>query len=361
MAKTMIETKLLTREYEQSYMNLLLNCSEAMLFHSINYRDLLSEFLGCEACYVIASEDGVVVGALPVFIKENRRYGNVLNSLPFFGSHGGFLVKSDLGYEKKTNIKMLLLERFNTLASEKDCILSTIITSPLDLDCSFYEHNLNYKYKDNSVAQIVEFREGVNDAESEIMYNIVEPSNRRAIRRPLKNDVRLEFSNDFGPLYEMHSENMSSKCGSVKPLDFFFKVQRIMADNDYRLMYAIKDGIIIAGLLVFYFNNIVDYYTPALRYEYSIEQGNTFLIYQGMKQAINDGYKYWNFGGTRPEHTDLHKFKSRWGTRDYPYYYYVLQHASIDHILSLSKEQILEQYPGFYVIPFKELLNIGLT
>ena len=351
----MIETKLLTRECEPSYKDFLFDCPEAMLFHSIKYRNLLSEFLGCEACYIVVIEDGVVVGALPAFIKENHKTGNVLNSLPFFGSHGGFLVKSNLEFDKKTNIKMLLLERFKKLASEKECVLSTIITSPLDSEPSFYEHNVNYKYKDNRVAQIVEFSDEITDAEYEIMYNIIEPDNRRAIRRPIKNGVYLELSNDFGPLYAMHNENISSKGGSVKPLDFFLKVQRIMSGDDYRLMYAIKDGVIIAGLLVFYFKNFVEYYTPALRYEFSVEQGTTFLIFQGMKQAINAGYKYWNFGGTAAGQTSLHKFKSRWGTRDHPYFYYVIQHSNIDKILAMKPEEIVEAYKWFYVLPFDRL------
>jgi hypothetical protein len=348
----MIEIALLTEKFEQGYTDLLSNCKEATLFQSVRYRNLLTDFIGCKAFYLIAIENGAIIGALPAMIKENSEYGNILNSLPFFGGYGGLLIRAGLDEGKALNIKKLLLNRVNELASENNCVLSVIITSPFDQDTAFYEEQLNYSYKDYRVAQMVQFREGIDDAEAEIMFKIVEPDNRRAIRRPIKNEIAVEFSNNFQPLFDMHSENISSKGGSVKPLDFFQTISRTMTGNDYTLMYAKKDNTIIAGLLLFYFKDIVEYYTPALRYEFSVEQGTTLLIYEGMRRAIKAGYRYWNFGGTSPSQTGLHKFKSRWGATDYPYYYYVIQHSPIDKILALEPAEIMKQYKWFYVIPF---------
>jgi len=354
-----IDITMLTGNYEARYTEMLHNCREAMFNHSPQYRNLLSDFLSCQPCYIIAIEEGEVIGAIPAFLKENTKYGNILNSLPFFGSHGGVLVQSKFDENKKRQIKRSLLDSFSALAREKDCILSTMITSPFDSDISFYENNLPYKFKDRRVAPIVEFRDNIDNAEHEIMYHIIEPDNRRAIRRPLKHGVTLEFSQDFGPLFEMHNENISSKGGNVKPMAFFQKVRELIKENDYDLIYAKKEGVIIAGLLVFFFKNIVDYFTPALRYEYSIEQGTTFLIYEGMKKAIASGYKYWNFGGTSESQPSLHRFKARWGTKDYPYYYYIIQHRNIDHILQMKPQDILEEYKWFYVLPFSELKHKG--
>jgi hypothetical protein len=276
--QVVIDITILTGNYEAGYTEMLHNCRQAMFSHSLPYRDLLSDFLSCQPCYLIATEGGEVIGAIPAFFKKNAKYGNILNSLPFFGSHGGVLVQSKFDENKKREIKRLLLDSFGALAKEKDCLLSTMITSPFDSDISFYENNLPFKFKDKRVAPIVEFRDNIDDAEHEIMYNIVEPDNRRAIRRPLKHGVTLEFSQDFWPLFEMHKENISAKGGGLKPMAFFQKVRQLIKKNEYDLMYARKEGVIIAGLLVFFFKNIVDYSVPALRDEYSIEQGTTFLI-----------------------------------------------------------------------------------
>ena len=353
----MTDITVLSEKYEQAYADMLNHCPEAMFSHGIKYRDLLSDFLDCKHYYIIALEKGEIIGAIPAFLKENKRNGSVLNSLPFFGSHGGLLVRSELDASTKVKTKRLLLDSFNALAKEKNCILSTIISSPFDSDISFYEDNLAYGYKDKRVAPIVEFRDGIKDAEHEIMYNIIEPSNRRAIRRPLKHGIAFEFSRDFKPLFEMNNANISAKGGNVQPMSYFQNVHDLLRGEDYDLMYAKKEGNIIAGLLLFYFKNVVNYSVPAQRVEYSIEQGTSLLIYEGMKKAINNGYKYWNFGGTSESQQSLHRFKARWGTRDYPYYYYIIQHHNIDHILEMKPQDILEEYKWFYVLPFKELKN----
>lgn len=351
----MTDITFLSGNYEQAYTEMLHNCSEAMFTHSIKYRDLLSDFLDCKPYYIIAVEKDEVVGAIPAFLKENKRNGNVLNSLPLFGSHGGVLVRSDLDINKKAKTKRLLLDSFNALAKEKDCIVSTIITSPFDSDISFYEDNLAYSYKDKRVAPVVEFRDGIKDAEHEIMYSIIEPGNRRAIRRPLKHGITFEFSRDFKPLFEMNSANMAAKGGNVQPMGYFERIPNFLESKNYDLIYARKGETIIAGLLLFYLKNVVNYSVPAQRVEYSVEQGTSLLIYEGMKKAINNGYKYWNFGGTSESQQSLHRFKARWGTKDYPYYYYIVQYRNIDHILAMKPRDILEEYEWFYVVPFAEL------
>ncbi|MCK4526053.1 peptidoglycan bridge formation glycyltransferase FemA/FemB family protein [candidate division WOR-3 bacterium] len=353
----MIEISLLKWEDEKNYTNMLHNCREAMFYHSIPFRNLLGNFLSCLSCksyYIIAKEDDMVVGAIPTFLKINR-HGNILNSLPFFGSNGGFLVDSRLNNSKKTVIKKELLKEFINFANEKNCIFSTIITSPFDSDFSFYEKNIQYKFKDSRLAQITEFRNNVNDIENEIMYNIIEKRNRAAIRRPIKNNIMVKYSDDFGELYNMHNENISIKGGIVKPKLFFQDIQKWYGKQEYELLYAKKGEKIIAGLLLFYFKDTVEYFTPVLYFDYRKEQAISLLIFEGMKNALKNGYKYWNWGGTWESQESLYKFKKGWGAKDYHYYYYTIQHGDIDKILELSPEDLLREYQWFYVLPFAEL------
>lgn len=342
-----------------SYTNMLYNCSKSMFFHSIPYQNLLKDFLESEPCYLIAKENDRVVGAIPSFLKVNKKYGNIINSLPFFGSNGGVLVNSRLNYEEKMKIKKELLKEFNNLALEKDCILSTIITSPFDNDVSFYEENLGYKFKDERIGQITDFgSKNTSDIENKIMYNIVEKRNRAAIRRPIKNNIIVESSNDFNPLYEMHNDNISSKGGIVKPKSFFQKILNHFKEEEFDLMYAKKEDKIIAGLLLFYFKDTVEYYTPALDVMYAKEQGTSLLIFEEMKKAIKNGYRYWNWGGTWKTQEGVYKFKRGWGAKDYPYYYYTSQHENIDNILELHPQDLIKEYKWFYVLPFNELKDV---
>jgi hypothetical protein len=349
----MIEIKLLKKNEESSYTRMLHKCNEAMIFHSIPYRDLLEEFLSVKSYSIIAKRDNEIIGAIPAYIKENRQYGNVINSSPFFGSHGGFLLDSSLNYLEGKEIKKKLLQKYNDLAIEKDCILSTIITSPFDHDILFYEDNLEYKYRDYRIGSIKEFYKYNGNIDNALMSTTTSRC-RRAIRRAIKHGITFENSDDFCPLFEMHKEGMSIKDGLVKPLGFFQKVSKLLRGY-YELAYARKEDTIIAGLLAFKFKNTIEYYTPALFLDYAKEQGTSFLIFKEMEKAMENNYKYWNFGGTGESQTGVYMFKKSWGADDFPYYYYISQYAEIDKILELEPKEISEKYKWFYVVPFNQL------
>lgn len=353
----MIKITLLTEKDEEKYTNMLYNSNEAMFYHSIPFRNLLECFLSCKSYHIIAKENDKVIGCIPTFLKTNKKYGNILNSLPFFGSNGGFLIDSRLDNNKRIYIKKELLKKFVDIAHNNNCILSTIITSPFDKDFSFYEENLQYNFKDERIGQITEFKsKNVNDIENEIMYNIVEKRNRATIRKPLKCGITFEYSNDFRPLFEMHKEGMLNKEGIVKPLKFFQNVSDSL--NNFNIIYAKKEGEIIAGLLLFYFKDTVEYFTPAFYLEHRKEQALSLLIFEEMKKAIKNGYKYWNWGGTGNTQKGVYEFKKGWGAKDYSYYYYISQYGNIDNILKLSQEALINEYKWFYVLPFNKLKKI---
>ena len=57
-----------------------------LIYHSIRYRELLMDHLGCEPEYLVARESGEIRGVLPMRATDSG--GWVCNSLPFYGSHG---------------------------------------------------------------------------------------------------------------------------------------------------------------------------------------------------------------------------------------------------------------------------------
>jgi hypothetical protein len=330
-----MEVSILDNTNNNKYAEMLSDCNEAMFYHSIQYQNILKDIVACEPYYLVVHNRDTILGAFPCFLKENSRYGNILNSLPFFGSHGGVLIRSSIGIEERFKTNKLLLDSFNALAKEKHCILSTIITSPFDTNIAFYENHLHYRFSDRRIAPIIEFNSNITDVEHEILYNIIDPDLRRTIRRPIKHGISVEESRDFLPLYEMNRQAILSKGGVPQPFTYFQKIRDSLEEGFYELTYAKQGDIIIAGLLVFNFKNTINYSIPAHYAEYSGEQGISLLIYEGMKKALRNGTKYWNFGGTSANQTSLHKFKSRWGTTDYHYHYFVNQYSDIGHILNM--------------------------
>jgi lipid II:glycine glycyltransferase (peptidoglycan interpeptide bridge formation enzyme) len=123
------------------------------------------------------------------------------------------------------------------------------------------------------------------------------------------------------------------------------------------LYLADLNGTLIAALLLLYFNRTVEYYTPVVRMGYRTLQPLSLLIFTAMKDALRRGFIYWNWGGTWLTQDGVYRFKSRWNTRDYPYYYYTTIYRN--SILKLTKQKLLEEYPYFYVLLFPKQEELG--
>jgi hypothetical protein len=320
----------------------------------------LQRFTGAEPHYLVAKVEGRIVGVLPSLMKKNVKYGNVLNSLPFFGTHGGPVVLPTLDEGGRLQVKKSLLLAFKDLAKENDCVFSTLITTPFERDADFIRNTLEPSFVDPRITQMTQFPEKVTDVENEVLYNVVEKKCRNAIRKAQKSGIKVEIAQDLrhvDSLLEMHRLGMTRKHGIAKPARFFeilFDEYSGSQNKDFKLLFAWKEDKIIAGLLLLYFKKIVDYFTPAFDLEYSDLQANTLLIYEAMKDALKNGYNIWNFGGGA-RLTGVYMFKRSWGAKDYLYHYFVNAYGDAGKILSLGEEEILSEYEWFYVVPFTEL------
>ena len=110
----MIDINLLQPGDEAEYDAALKTDAHSLLYGSIKYRDLLRQVTNCEDLYLIAKNRGEIVGILPVFLKRNSKYGDILNSLPFYGSNGGVMCRPDSG--DAPIIKRKLLDAARQLA-----------------------------------------------------------------------------------------------------------------------------------------------------------------------------------------------------------------------------------------------------
>jgi lipid II:glycine glycyltransferase (peptidoglycan interpeptide bridge formation enzyme) len=179
---------------------------------------------------------------------------------------------------------------------------------------------------------------------------------RNVVRKAIKSGIKIiEESNDLETLYQIHLDNMTAIGGKAKEKDFFEEIsKRFIPGTDYRVFYAIKDDQKIAGLMNFYFNKTVDYFTPVVVQEFRSLQPLSFLIHNAMVIAGHEGYRFWNWGGSWETQKNLIHFKERWGgeIRNYRYFTTIANQA----IYSEKKDTIEKNYPGFFVVPYN-LLN----
>lgn len=351
-----MDIEILTSADEQAYEDLLQKKEESLLFVSLKYRNLLRQYIDAEDFYLLAKRGGDIVGTFPLFLKKNSTHGNVLNSLPFYGSNGGVIISPSVTDPEA--VFKALTEGLHNLARETDAVAVTVVTSPFELYPELYQEHLRPTFRDSRIGQVSHLPHSGENPEHAVMA-MIHSKTRNMVRKARKSRIAHRHSSDLEVLRflaDTHKENMTGIGGIAKGWEFFRKVPEIFQyDTDYRVYAATRDGRPVSALLIFYHKKTVEYFTPATVREYRHLQPNSLLIFEAMKDATRQKYHYWNFGGTWHSQNGVRQFKNRWGAQDKPYYYYVVTYQDIGHILNMKPEEIVVEYPFFYVVPFSAL------
>jgi hypothetical protein len=353
-----LRVELLTESDESQYTNFLSEIKISLLYASLPYRDFLLRCLkDSEAYYFMVLEANQFVGVLPAFLKKHGAMGNILNSLPFFGSNGGLIVHPLV--KDPLSVQRLLLDAFHSLAREKQAAASTIVSSPLDPKVDFYESYSNYNFRDERIGQLtpMPFHNLPSDLVCEALMNQFHKKTRNSIRKSQASGVQIRHTDQLDALKslaEMHKISMDAIGVPAKPWFVFMAIREaFLYERDYRIYIAEMNGHVIGGLLVFFYNQIAEYYIPATVEGARVFQPMSLLIFEAMQEAVRRGCQYWNWGGTGLNATGVYNFKKRWGTEDHRYFYYTRIYD--DSILKQSREAIAEAYPYYYVFPFNQV------
>ena len=267
----------------------------------------------------------------------------VYNSLPFYGSNGGIVADHERAYGT-------LSGAYREIAGSEKTISSTIVENPL---AERKADGIPSNFSDHRISQITGIAFPANHRE-EILARI-DSSARRNILKATREGVTVEIDHSQLPrLREMHQANIRAIGGIPKSDKFFALIPKHFAPGqDFNLYVAKKDGLVVAGLLLFYFNQTVEYFTPAVDAEYRTIQPLSPILIDAMSDASRRGFVRWNWGGTWKSQDGVYRFKKKWGAVEGRYNYYTqLNDASL---LDWPQDRILKAFPNFYVMPFSVL------
>jgi hypothetical protein len=337
-----MEIRQLTEEWEPAYEAFVQEHPFSLLYYSLRYKDFLEKLLGCQAQYLVAVDGARIRGVFPMMRKAGK-YGDVYNSLPFYGSHGGILAD---GKESSR----LLSGAYDEFLDREPLVAATVISNPLtgQDDLPLRHHLL-----DERISQMTEIPLD-GDVENKIL-GTVEPSARRNIKKALGTGIEVAVENDqIDFLMSVHKATMQAMSGRAKPDTFFRLVGDCFeAGRDYDLYVARLKQEAVAALLVFYYNRVVEYFVPATVGEFRSFQPLAVIIYKAMVDASRKGLKLWNWGGTWLTQQGVYRFKKKWSAHERRYFYYTF--VKNQEIYHCRPEELLAEYGHFFVLPFYTL------
>jgi hypothetical protein len=317
-----IEVRGLTGAEEPAYAAFLDARPDALLYHSLPYRDLLLEHLGAQPEYLLALEGGEIRGVLPAM----RRDG-ILNALPFYGSHGAPVAASAAAREA-------LLRAWDERAAE--AAAATLVENPFGPPHRAPLHDA--------------YDERLNQAAPALAP--AEPSAARNVRKARRLGVTV--AREPGALAELaalHAENMRSLGAPAKDPAFFAAIPRHF--TDYDVYTARLEGELAAALLVFWAGAAAEYFTPAVAHAHRPAQPLAAILAQAMPDAAARGHTWFNFGGTGPANDGLRRFKRKWGARTVTYRLYTKVNDRA--FLDATPAELRARFGDFYVLPYELL------
>lgn len=344
---------------DASYAALARGRDEHLLYATPEYLDFLRRILPGSRLVVLGAESGgELATAMPLFVHTDPDCGTVVNSLPFFGSHGGALLAPGLA-EPDEAIRFLLGE-LEALAEACGAASATVVSNPLAPHTAVYGAWERCTFTGTRIGQIAPLPDPAPGPEAvrEALMTAYHSKTRNMVRKALSSGLTVRVDN--GPkalrlLCELHGAAMAAMgSDAAKPWPVFEALAAALAPGAGRdVLLAELDGRAVAALLVLYGNACAEYFVPATREGFRELQPMTLLVHEAMARAALLGMRRFNFGGTWESQHGVYRFKSRFGARDHPYHHYTML---LDRaLLAQPRERLLAAHPWYFTVPFEAL------
>jgi FemAB-related protein (PEP-CTERM system-associated) len=276
-------------------------------FHLAGWRDVVASVHGHRTPYLCArDESGKLRGVLPLVRVASPLFGRYLVSVPYV-NYGG-----PLGDDEA--VKLLTAAAVERGRAEPGTLVELRSRQPLPVEL---------RVSHRKITCMLDVPEGGSPA----LWKSLDPNVRRRVRRAEKAGITLAFGLDqLGPFYDVYSRHMRDLGTPTQPRSLFEAIaRRFPHDVTFGCAYLGKLPIAtIAGLR---WDNEFEVTWASALIEYKELAANMSLYWGFIERMAGAGVRHFNFGRCSPG-SGTHRFKTQWGSRDEPLWWYACGEAS---------------------------------
>jgi hypothetical protein len=339
--------------HEDAYREFLCEAPQATVYASLEYRQFLQAVVSGIPRYLLAMSGSRVVGVFPLFVMDVPGFGTLVNSLPWYGSHGGCV----LGADGPDEVRRALIAAYRHRILRCDPLSATVVLLPSEQPhLETYRELLRPESEDARVGQMTVLPEPGPDLEMRLQGSFMKKT-RNLVRKALKQGLERREADDeegWAFLHATHQENLRAMGGRAKPWAHFVALRSQLPASWRGLHVATLHGRPVAALLLLRFQRTIEYITPVVVESFRSVQPLSFLIYHAMLDGVTAGFREWNWGGTWRSQASLYHFKSGWGASDLPYTYLV-NSADRGARLRQFRDQLSSVFPYYYAYPYDQM------
>ncbi len=289
---------------------------ECTNYHRWGWKSVIENSFHWPTFYLMAEEQGKVLGILPLVWQKSLLFGSFLTSLPFLNC-GGIVAENQAA-------KRGLIDKAVTLA-RKSRVDYMELRQRTDSDLS-----LPAKMHKVTMVLTVERDEAK-------MWAALPHKVRTDIRRGIKSGLSADFGGKklLGDFYGVFARNMRDLGTPVYSCNFFSEILRAFPDDSYICIIRHQSKPIAASFLVGYRDTIEAGWSSSL-YSYSAMKPNMMLYWKVLGFAGERGYRVFDFGRSSID-SGTYRFKKQWGSQEVPLYW-IYWTPDGSHLPEVNKE-----------------------
>jgi hypothetical protein len=317
--------------------SLLKTVDNRLLHYSESFCSFLESAIPGIEIKVLESRDGhSLKGLMPVAILHSEELGSVVNSLPFYGSHGG-----PIAIDKVAQLD--LLSQFKSLTESIDAASATLIENPFQPLDDMLIRASGLDLADDRIGQFTSLP---------VRFEDFHVKTRNAIRKGLSLGLTIRRHEDEASwvwMQGVHERSIGALGGAPKSLRVF-NVMREKLGDAAQLWVGSLNKKPVSGVVIVKYRKTIEYFTPVVEDAYRNKQALSATIFEIMQNFSEAKYTLWNWGGTWRSQEGVYRFKKRWSSVDYPYRYFTRVNDS--KWMTLPRNSLERAFPYFYLYKY---------
>lgn len=288
------DIKLLDSTSFEAWDEFVKRAPDATFCHLSGWKTVIEQGAGQSCPYVAAFQDGIVVGVLPLSIKNHFLFGKALISNMFCVYGGAVAVDADVKDR---------LYRFAWQLAEKHSL-------PVFENRSKTRDNALCKGWIAAPSSATFIKELAEDDDQQLLA--IPRKQRAVIRKSLKNGLETDWNGDISRFYDLYAKSVLALGTPVFPKKMFAALVEVFGDAVEIQLTSSADGDLIASLMSFYFRETVMPYYAGGSDAVRALGAHDHMYFNLMSAARRRGMRHFDFGRSKID-SGPYKFKKNWG------------------------------------------------
>jgi FemAB-related protein (PEP-CTERM system-associated) len=267
---------------------------QATVAHEIGWREVIRDSLGHEPIYLMATDGNEITGILPLFAVQTWWRSRYIVSLPWI-DYGGICAVNE-------EAEKMLLDRACDITRRRNAKF-------MELRSVAKTQTDNLELSEKKVTFLLEL-----DNDPEVIWKGFNAKLRNQVRKADKSGLSTEYAGpeELDSFYRVFARNMRDLGTPVWGKDFFERILTSFKDTA-RLILVKKDDRVIASGLALAFKDRL-YVPAASSYRTYLKYcPNHALYWRVIKDACEQGYRYFDFGRSTWGSSTFN-FKKQWAS-----------------------------------------------